>query len=284
MNKLFSLIVFVMLFAITGTFAQIQKPAPSPSCKITQSIGLIKVDVDYSRPSAKGRKIFGGLVPFGEMWRTGANSSTKITFSDDAKVGGVALPKGTYALYTIPDEKQWTIIFYKNTTLGGVPGDKYKEEDVAAKFTVPAMTQRDLVESFTIGFNNLRNTGGDLEISWEYTKVTMPITLDTDAKVIASIKEEMDGPSANSYYMAAQYYFEEKKDMKTALDWVTKSIEKGGEKFFILRLKSQIQAELGQYKDAIATAERSAELAKAENNADYQRMNANSIAEWKKKM
>ena len=130
---------------------------------------------------------------------------------------------------------------------------------------------------------NLKNNGADLEISWEYTKVVVPITVDTDSKVMADIKATMDGPSANAYYAAGRYYFEEKKDMNQALRWVDKSREKGGEKFWMLRQKALILAELNRLKDAIAVAEKSSELAKADGNMDYQRMNEKSIAEWKKK-
>jgi hypothetical protein len=283
MKKLFFLTALLALFASATAFAQIKTPAPSPTCKITQDVGLIKVDVDYSRPSAKGRKIFGKLVPFGELWRTGANATTKITFSDEASVGGTKLPKGTYVIFTTPGEKEWSVIFYKNTSIGASPGKDFKEEDVAARVAVPSQTLRDMVETFTIGFNNLRNNGADLEISWENTKVVVPITVDSDTKVMADIKSTLDGPSANAYYAAGSYYFTEKKDINQALAWVDKALEKGGEKFWILRQKALILAELGRHKDAIAAAERSTELAKADGNADYPRMNDESIAEWKKK-
>lgn len=283
MKQLLSLTTLFLLVALAPATAQIKTPAPSPGCKISQDVGLIKVDVDYSRPSAKGRKIFGELVPFGELWRTGANATTKVTFGDDASVNGSKLAKGTYVLFTTPGEKQWSVIFYKNTAISSNPGNDFKEEDVAARINVPVQTLRDVVETFTIGFNNLRNNGADLEISWEYTKVVVPITVDTDTKVMADIKAAMDGPSANTYFAAGSYYYQEKKDMNQALAWVDKALEKGGEKFWIVRQKALILAELNRYKDAIAAAERSTELAKADGNADYPRMNDKSIAEWKKK-
>jgi hypothetical protein len=282
--KHFILFTILLFTVATTVLAQIKTPQLSPSCKLTQEVGLIKVDIDYSRPSAKGRKIFGDLVPYGLLWRTGANASTKVTFSDDVIVGGVALKKGTYALYTIPEEKDWSIVFYKNTNIWGAPeASAYKEEEVAAKFMATAVPLRDLVETFTLNFNNLRSNAADLELTWENTKVIIPITVDTDGKVMATIKSIMDGPAATDYYAAARYYFEEKKDMALALAWVDKSLEKGGDKFFILRLKANILAELGRYKDAIATAEKSTELAKQEGNADYPRMNDKSILEWSKK-
>lgn len=285
MMKSYCLIVLACLAAGVTGFAQIKTPQPSPLGSFSQSVGLIKVDVEYSRPSSKGRKVFGGLVPYGEMWRTGANASTKVTFSDNVQVNYMALDKGTYALYATPGEKEWTIIFYKNTSFWGVPDAKsFKEEDVAARFKVPVKNLADKVETFTIGIGNLANDSADLEISWENVKVVVPIKVDTDSKVMADIKSTMAGPKANDYYSAARYYFEEGKDMKQALEWVNKNLEMAGEKFWVLRLKANIQAKLGQYKDAIATANRSTELAKADGNTDYPRMNEESIAEWKKKM
>jgi tetratricopeptide (TPR) repeat protein len=269
---------------VTLASAQIKTPQPSPTAKVSQEVGLTKVDLEFSRPSAKGRKIFGDLVPFGELWRTGANASSKITFGEDVKVGGTSVPKGTYALYTTPGERQWEVVFYKNTTYWGTPEPaEYKMDDIAAKVTVPAVALKDAVESLTIAIDNLKNNGADVVISWENTKVAVPFTLDTDSKVMADIKTQMEGPSANTYYSAARYYFEENKDLKQALAWVDQSLAKGGDKFWILRLKANIQAGLGMYKDAIATAEKSSDLAKKEGNADYQRMNAKSIEEWKMK-
>jgi len=269
---------------VTLASAQIKTPQPSPTAKVSQEVGLSKVDLEYSRPSAKGRKIFGDLVPFGELWRTGANASSKITFGEDVKIGGTSVPKGTYALYSTPGERQWEVVFYKNTTYWGTPEPaEYKMDDIAAKVTVPVVALKDAVESLTIAVSNLKNNGADVEISWENTKVVVPFTLDTDTKVMSDIKTQMEGPSANTYYSAARYYFEENKDLKQALAWVDQSLAKGGDKFWIMRLKANIQAGLGMYKDAIVTAEKSSDLAKKEGNADYQRMNAKSIEEWKMK-
>lgn len=282
MKQLSILTTFLFCLFTLAAFGQIKTPQPSPVGKISQDVGLVKIDIEYSRPSAKGRKVFGDLVPFGEMWRTGANASTKVTFSENLKAGGKDLPKGSYALYTIPGENEWTIIFYKNTTFWGVPGSDFKDEDVAARFNVPAMKQAANVETFTMSVDNLKNSSADITLSWENTKVAIPLMLDTDAKVMADIKAQMEGPSQSTYYQSARYYFDEKKDMVKALEWINKALEKG-EKFWMLRLKAQILAEMGQYKDAITTAERSTQLAKADGNTDYPRMNEKSIAEWKKK-
>lgn len=284
MHKSLALLALLCWAAISTTAdAQIKTPQASPTTTIKQDVGLGTVELTYSRPSAKGRKIYGELVPFNELWRTGANASTKLTFSEDVKVGGVALPKGTYALYTTPGAKEWSIVFYKNSTFWGVPGKDFTEADVAAKFNVPVMTLRDMVETFTMNFSNLRNNGADLELTWEMTKVVIPIMTDTDTKVMADIKNQIAGPSGDTYYAAARYYYEEKKDLGQALDWINKAIDKTGEKFWMLRLKANILADMGKYKDAITIAQRSTELAKTEGNNDYVRMNEKSIAEWKTK-
>jgi hypothetical protein len=280
MNRILLFIALSFLSALGTATAQIRTPQPSPTAKFTQEFALTKVDVEYARPSARNRKIFGELVPFGEMWRTGANAATKVTFADDVQVSGVALPKGSYALYTTPGQNEWTIIFYKNTTFWGAPGKDFNEADVAARFTVRPTMLKDMVETFTINLDNLRSNGADFEISWENTLVSFPVTMDSDTRVMADIKNALDGPSANAYYSAARYYYDEKKGMNEALTYVNKSLEKGGDKFWILRLKAQILAEQGKYKEAIEVANRSSQLAKAENNADYPRMNEKSIAEW----
>lgn len=282
MKKITNLLTLLLLVALTPVFAQIKTPQPSPLAKLSQDVGLVKVDIEYSRPSAKGRKVFGELVPFGDMWRTGANASTKVTFSDEAKVGGITIAKGTYALYTVPGENEWSIIFYKNTTFGGTPGKDFNEADVAARFNVPVVRTADYTETFTINLNSLRNNGANLELLWENTKVAIPISVDTDSKVLADIKNIMDGPSAGTYYQAARYYYEEKKDMDQALAWVNESLRKGGDRYWILRLKAQILAEQKRYAEAIEAAQRSTELAKADGDANYVRMNEKSIDEWSK--
>ncbi len=282
--KKWTFLLVSFLFAASVAQAQIKTPAPSPVAKLTQEVGLTNVAIEYSRPSSKGRKIFGDLVPFNEMWRTGANASTKVTFGDDVMAGGNKLAKGTYALYTIPGEKMWTIIFHKNTTYWGTGGKDYKVEEDACRFEVAAQASGYLVESLTIDVNNIKNNGADLILSWENTRIVIPFTADTDTKVLADIKAQMGGPSANTYYQAARYYYEEKKDMAQALVWVNSAMEKGGDKFWMMRYKALILAEMGRYKEAIETATKSSEIAKSEDNADYPRMNEKNINDWKTKM
>lgn len=274
------------MFCALGTTllqAQLQTPAPSPAAKVEQKIGLTDVTVEYSRPSKKGRVIFGDVVPYDAVWRTGANAATKITFGEDVTFGGAEVKKGSYALMTMPGKKTWSIMLYPhNSTSFG----SYLESDVKP-ITVSTesieMPKETDVETFMIGFDGLTNQGGTLYLLWERTFVPVDIKVSTDKTVEANITKVMGGPTANDYFSAASYYYAEKKDLNKALEWVNTSIAKGNEKYWVLRTKSLIQADLGDTKGAIETATKSSELAKADDNPEYVRMNEASIAEWKKK-
>lgn len=273
-----------MLFALS-TFmvqAQIQTPAPSPAAKVEQKIGLTDVTVEYSRPSKKGRVIYGDLVPFDATWRTGANAATKITFSDDVTFGGAEVKKGSYALLTKPGMKSWSVMLYPHTSTSY---GSYLESDVEPiTIMVEPITMPEgiSVETFMMGFDDLNNHGGVLYMLWDRTFVPVTIKVNTDKTVEANIAKVMGGPSAQEYFAAASYYYAEKKDMKKALEWVNTSIEKGYERYWVLRTKSLIQAELGDKKGAIVTASKSLEMAKKDDDAAYVKMNEASIAEWKK--
>lgn len=262
--------------------AQIQTPAPSPAAKVEQRIGLVDVSVEYSRPSMKGRAIFGDLVPYDTPWRTGANSATKITFSDDVMFGGAEVKKGSYALLTKPGEKIWTVMLYphNSTSFGSYLESDVKPISVSAEAI--KMSKGMSVESFMIGFDNINNSGGDLFLLWDNVYVPVAIKVNTDKAVEASIAKVMAGPGAGDYYSAASYYLSEKKNLTQALEWINKSISMGNEKFWVLRTKSLIQAELGDTQGAMDSALRSLELAREANNADYIKMNEESLKEWRK--
>ncbi len=273
----------VLLFLMTCTIwsqAQINIPRPSPMGKVVQTIGLTDVTISYSRPSAKDRVIFGDLVPYGEMWRTGANASTKIKFSDDVKVEGMDVPAGEYALYTIPGKDQWTIILHKNTTYAGTGGDKYNPAEDQARFVVKPMAYPAKIETFTINFSDLKSDEGFVELLWENTQVKFKIKTEVDKKVMTEIDEKMKGVSSSTYYQSAQYYYDNNKDLAQALIWVNKALE-DNEKFWIVRLKALILAKLGNYAEAVAAAERSKTLALEAKNNEYVKMNDKSIEEWK---
>lgn len=262
--------------------AQINTPRPSPMGKVTQTIGLTDITVSYSRPSAKDRVIFGDVVPYGEMWRTGANASTKIKFSDDVKIEGKDVPAGEYALYTIPNKDEWTIIIHKNTSYSGTGGDKYTPTEDQARFTVKPIAYPVKIETFTINFTDLKADEGYIELLWENTQVRFRVTTEVDKKVMAEIDEKMKGVSASTYYQAASYYYDNNKDLAQALVWINKSLEGGNEKFWMVRTKALILAKMGNYSEAIVAAERSKALAIESKNNEYVRMNDKSIEEWKK--
>ncbi len=261
--------------------AQINTPQPSPLSTVEQKVGLTDCKIVYSRPSAKGRVIFGDLVPFDVTWRTGANMSTKVSFSTDVKIAGKDLPKGEYALYTIPGKTEWTIIFHKNLTYGGTGGDKYTTDEDALRVNIKSTQYPAAIETFTLGFSDITATSANIELLWENTQVNIPVTVDYDADVMKQIESAMK-ISGNTYYAAARYYLDNDKDLNQALVWMDKALE-DGEKYWMLRQKSLMLAKLGRYKEAIAVAEKSKTLATEAKNNDYIKMNDESIAEWKKK-
>lgn len=285
MKKVIVLLAFIVVnFAVD---AQVKTPQPSPKATVEQIVGLTSVDVVYSRPSAKGRIIFGDLVPFGKVWRTGANENTTVTFSDDVTIDGKSLPKGKYALYTLPKADNWEIIFYKTTDNWGNP-EEWKDSDVALRANAkPIMTDRK-VETFTIGINNVTSDSADLEISWEKTIVSLKFDVPTQKTAIASITKALSGPTAGDYFSSAQYFYQSNGDLNKALEYVNKALamtNKTGDDvpFWYLRQKSLIQAKLNDKKGAIETAKLSLASATKAKNEDYVKMNNDSIAEWSKK-
>lgn len=275
-----TLISVLFSFCFCTVFSQLQTPAPSPAGKIEQMVGLTKVTVEYSRPSMKERKIFGGLVPWEQLWRTGANANTKITFSDDVIINGQTLPKGTYALFSKPDPAFWEFIFYTDTNNGGLP-QKWEESKVALRFKADMEEFPISVETFTIDVGDLTNDSASLMLIWEEFYAKMPFEVPTKTKALASIEKLMNGPTAGEYFSAALYYFESGENLNKALEWVNVSIAKSEtEQYWVFRLKSQIQAELGDYKSAVSTAKHSLELAKKAGNQDYVKLNENAIKDW----
>ena len=264
--------------------AQVKTPAPSPKSDVTQVVGLTDVHIEYSRPSAKGRAVFGDLVPFGKPWRTGANANTIVTFSEDVKIGGKDLPKGSYALFSVPKADSWDVIFYKDTNNWGLPAE-WNENKVALRTNVKSENLNRNVESLTIAVNDISNDSGILEISWEKTLVAVKFEVPTQKTAMASIESTLAGPSASDYFASSQYYYQSNGDLNKALVWVNKAIEKsnGEAPFWFLRQKSLIQSKLGDKKGAIETAKLSLAGAEKVNNADYVKMNKDSIAEWSKK-
>lgn len=281
------LIVAIFAFSCIIATAQVKTPQASPSSKVEQVVGLTTIEVNYSRPSAKGRTVFGELVPYGSIWRTGANANTTITFNENVKIEGKELVKGTYALYTTPKADGWDVIFYKNTDNWGLP-ENWKDTDVAVKVLVKPESNNRHIETFTISINNITNDNAILNLEWEKTIVPIKIEVPTKEVAITSIENTLAGPKAGDYFSAAQYFYQSNGDMNKALNWVNKAVEMASADgkeapFWYLRQKSLIQAKLNDKKGAIETAKLSLAGAKKAGNKDYEKMNNDSITEWSKK-
>ena len=265
----------------TATELKISTPQPSPLGKMSQRVGLTDIDIAYSRPGVKGRTIFGELVAFGKIWRTGANSNTKITFSSDVMMDGQTLKAGSYGLYSIPNKDTWEIIFYSEADKNGVPRD-WDDNKIAAKTTVKVGSMPMNIETFTLAFNDVTSTSTIIGLLWEKTYVGIKIEVPTDQMVSATIDAVMAAsPKAGDYYNAAIYYSQQDKDLKKANEWMEKAmsmIEKPG--FWQLRQQSLIYAKIGETEKAIATAKKSLEGAKAAKNEAYIKMNSESLKEW----
>jgi len=277
------IIAAAILLASYTIEAQVKTPQPSPKATIEQVVGLTTVDVEYSRPGMKGRKIFGDLVPFGKLWRTGANANSTVSFSEDVVIDGKTLKKGKYALFTTPKADNWEIVFYTDTDNWGTP-DEWNDSKVALKANAkPEMLNRN-VESFTIGVNGLDNNFGYLELSWEKTLVALKFEVPTHKAAMASIDKALAGPTSGDYFSSAQYLYQSNGDLNKALEYVNKALDLNKEKpFWYNRQKSLIQAKLGDKKGAIESAKLSLASATAAKNNDYVKMNTDSIAEWSKK-
>jgi hypothetical protein len=281
MKKIISGIVMILVsFQIE---AQVKTPAPSPKCTVEQKVGLTDVTIEYSRPSMKGRTVFGNLVPYGKLWRTGANQNSMISFSDDVVIKGQTLKKGKYAIFVTPKVDMWEVIFYTDTENWGTP-ENWNEKNVALSTNVDTKILGTPVESFTISINNLDNNYAHLEFSWEKTLVALKFEVPTQKTAMASIDKVLAGPTAGDYFSSAQYLNQSNGDMNKALEYINKALDLNKEKpFWYTRQKSLIQAKLGDKKGAIETAKISLEAAVKEKNDDYVKMNNDSIIEWSKK-
>ncbi len=271
--------IAIAFIASLSMQAQIQAPQPSPFATLTQRVGLTDVSVEYSRPSMRGRTIFGNLVPFDKIWRTGANARTKITFNTDVTIGDGTLKAGTYAIFTKPSASAWDVYFYTESDGGGTP-QEWDESKVAAQIRVNTMPVEMPIETFTITFDDMHSGGATLGMLWENTYVGVPFTVPSKEMTIKSIEATMGGPSANDYFSAATFYYDEGMDLNKAKTWIDKAVSMNENAFWMMRAQSLIYAKMGNKKGAIEAAKRSLAVAKAANNADYVKMNEDSLKEW----
>jgi Cft2 family RNA processing exonuclease len=267
--------VFTLFFAD----AQLKTPAPSPTQSIKQDFGLSAIELSYSRPGVKGRMIFGDLVPFGKVWRTGANNATTITFGDAVTIGGVKVAAGKYGLLTIPDKKSWVIIISKQTDVTS-PAD-YKAHQDLVRVEAKTMDMEDKIETFTIQFANIKPSSCELHIMWDKTAVSLPISADVETKVMAQIDQLMNKDN-RPYFGAAMYYMDNGKDLNQALAWFDKAVEMQSNAFWIHHQRANCLAKLGKKDEAKAAAEKSKALASEQKNDDYVKLNEKLIAELQK--
>ena len=274
------LFVLTTLLSLTAT-AQIKMPAASPTQTLIQDFGLGKIEIVYSRPGLKGRAAFGNgtlLAPTGIVWRTGANGATKVTFSDPVTIGDKTLAAGSYGLFTIPGENEWTIIF--NTNSKGWGSFEYKEaEDVVRLKVKPEITSTN-TETFTIGVGNITPETATISLKWAKTMVNIPIKTDIKSTIRKQVEASTSGASVTgaAYQAAANFYFDMDKDYAKALASVNKAIESTPTAYWLFLLKAKAQKELGDKKGARASAETCIKMAEAAKNADYVRSGNDVIA------
>lgn len=282
MKKIFNLTLLMCVLSATTLLGQIKTPAPSPKTTITQEFGIGEISIEYSRPSKKGRDIFGtdALVPYGKIWRTGANQAMKVTFSDDVSVEGKDLKAGSYAVLTKPGKSEWAVHFYAYESASW---NSYVEKDPAAAVMVKPAKLNMAFETFTVMVGNMTGSSATLGLAWDDTYVPVSISTDVDTKVMASIDRTLAGPSNGDYYNAGVYYLNAGKDLNKALEYVQKATKSGEPRFWQLRQESLILAKLGRYKEATNVAKKSLELATTAGNADYIKMNNDSIKMWMSK-
>ncbi len=269
--------VLVLTLLSFGAFAQsIKVPTKSPAQTVKQEFALSSIELEYSRPSANGRKIMGDLVPFGKPWRTGANGQTTLTFGEDVKVNGVSLKAGKYSLLTIPNKNKWEVLFCTPTT----SVFNFKESDVIAKASATPVTLPIYFETFDIAFGKQTDNSVEISVIWENTAVPFTVTADIDEKVMSSIEKIMTNDT-KPYHAAASYYYDNNKDLKKALEWADKAVQAQPDAFWVSHLKAKILAKSGDKKGAIETATKSLNQAKQAKNGDYVSLNEKLISSLK---
>jgi tetratricopeptide (TPR) repeat protein len=277
MKKIFLFAAALYLF-FSAEAQQLSTPQPSPTASVKQNFALSNIEISYSRPGVKGRKVFGDLVPFGKVWRTGANNATTITFGEEVMIGGTKVPAGKYGLLTIPDQNEWTIIISKATNVTS-PADYKQDQDVVRVKAKPEKTPFN-IETFMITVDDIKSNSCNIGMGWENTWVSFPITADVDSKVMNQIKNTMEGDN-KPYFNAAVYYIDNGKDLAKAVEWLDKAYAQNPEGFWILYQKARAQKMLGKKNDAVATSNKSMEIAKKAKNDDYVALNEKLQKEMK---
>lgn len=272
-------IYFIALYFVIGALsshAQLKTPSLSPSAKTIQTVGLTEIEVNYSRPSVKGRKIFGpdALVPYGEIWRTGANAATHIRFSTPILIQDQELQAGSYALLSIPNQDRWELKWYPYESSNW---NSYVEKEPVLTNHVSVLQSKVSKESFEIQIDSIHLEGAKLVIEWEYTKLSIPLQVLTQKKVLRNIARTMNGPSSNDYYQAALYLHESRTDIEKALEYIQRVTASDKALFFQVTREAQILSDLNRNKEAVQAAERGLILSQKANNKDFIRLNKRII-------
>lgn len=253
-----------------GTHAQVNMPQPSPVQTVTQDFAMSKIQLSYSRPAAKDRKVFGDLVPYGKMWRTGANAATTIRFNEPVEILGKKVDTGTYAIYTIPGADNWEVILNKGITNWGTGG--YSEAADVIRVKTPTVKLKNELENFTMQFDNIQPESIELHIGWDNTGIVVPIKANIKDKLRAQVESALQSEK-KPYFAAAQFYNEYDKNYAKALENVTKATEQNPKAFWIYLYKARIQKQMGDIAGARESSNKSLELATAEKNDDYVKLN-----------
>ncbi len=280
LKKLSAFIFAATLITQTISAQQLKVPAASPLQTVKQAFALSEITVEYSRPSAKGRTVYGDVVPFDKVWRTGANGATKITFGEDVKIEGTDVKAGTYALYSIPGKDSWTLMLYKDLTLGGNVAD-YKKENELLRFNVKPSSLTEKVETFEINVADITSNSANIELVWEKTRVAFKVVAEIDAKIMKAIESTVVKDN-RPYFQAASYYYENDKDLKQAGEWIDKAIANNPKAYWVVLLKAKIQFKAKDAKGASATAEQAKALALADQDDAYVKMAEKIITDCKK--
>jgi hypothetical protein len=269
-----------VLSAQTPAAPKLEFPSLSPAATVKQRVGVTDVEINYSRPSVKGRKIFGGLIPYGQVWRTGANQATKVSFSTPVKINGTDLAAGAYELFTIPGEQEWTVIFHKPMSQWGAYA--YDQKNDVARITAKPVATPNSIESFTIAVTDLRDESATLYLAWEKTRVPLKLELDLSSTLVPQIEAVMaSDASEKPYFPAAVYYLDHGLDLKKAATWFDAAIAANPDAFYMIYHKARLLAKTGDKAGAIATAKKSIEIAGKAGGAvkdEYIRLNQALIA------
>lgn len=280
MKRILTTFTIVGIFIFTN--AQVITPQASSEANFEEIVGLTEIEVEYFRPNKSERKIFGNLVPYDKIWRTGANNNSTIEFKDDVKIDGQSLKAGKYSIYTKPNKDSWEIYFYTEHSNWGNPAN-WDESKIALKTHAKVQNLNQSIETFTIALENKTIHSADLTIAWDNVKVSTKIEVPTEEKVMNSIEKTMNGsPNAQDFMAAANYYYTTEKDIQQAKKWIDEGLKlTENPQFYHLYRQALIHEKAGDKKSALKIAQRSLDASKKAGSSDYIKLNQDLISRLK---